>query len=77
MMKASASNLLGQLSVGDGKAVAKSMGNSIDSVSTFLFDNLIPMVQTIFENLPSAFSKASTKIAPKIKKNVLPMAKAL
>ena len=77
MMKASASTLLGQLSVGDGKAVAKSMGNLIDSVSTFLFDNLIPMVQTIFENLPSAFSKASTKIAPKIKKNVLPMAKSI
>lgn len=72
-MKASFSNLMGQLSVGDGKAVAKSMGNLIDSVSTFLFDNLVPMVQTIFENLPTAFSKASTKIAPKIKKTMLPL----
>lgn len=76
-MKASFSNLLGQLSVGDGKAVASSMGALINTTSTFLFDNMIPMVQTIFENLPTAFSKASTKIAPKIKKSVVPLVKSM
>lgn len=35
MMKASAKNLLGNLSVGDGKAVAKNMGELVESASTF------------------------------------------
>lgn len=77
MMKASAKNLLGQLSVGDGKAVAKSMGDLLESTSTFLFGNMIPMVQTIFENLPTAIATATKQITPKIKENVLPLAKSV
>lgn len=76
-MKSSFSNLMGQLSVGDGKAVARSMGDLLESASTFLFGNLVPMVKTIFENLPTAIATASQSIAPKIKENVLPLAKSI
>ena len=76
-MKASFSNLMGQLSVGDGDAVARSMGELLESASTFLFGNLVPMVQTIFDNLPSAIATASQSIAPKIKENVLPLANSI
>jgi hypothetical protein len=51
MMKASVTNLLGNLSIGDGEAVARSMGELVESASTFFFGNFIPMLQTIFSNL--------------------------
>lgn len=54
MMKASVTNLLGNLSIGDGEAVARSMGELVESASTFFFGNFIPMLQTIFSNLPTA-----------------------
>ena len=73
MMKASAKNLLGNLSVGDGKAVAKNMGELVESASTFFFGNFIPMLQTIFSNLPTAIGTAVEKVAPQIKENVLPL----
>lgn len=76
-MKASFSNLMGNLSVGDGEAVAKSMGALLKTASTFLFGNMVPMVKTIFSNLPSAISTASQQIAPVIKQNVLPIAKSI
>lgn len=73
MMKASVTNLLGNLSVGDGEAVARSMGELIESASTFFFGNFIPMLQTIFSNLPTAIGTAVEKVAPQIKENVLPL----
>lgn len=73
MMKASAKNLLGNLSVGDGKAVAKNMGELVESASTFFFGNFIPMLQTIFSNLPEAIKTAISTVTPKIKENVLPL----
>lgn len=73
MMKASAQNLFGSLSVGDGKTVSKSMKDLVESASTFLFDNLIPMVSQIVQNIPSAVATAIPQIIPKIKKNVLPL----
>ena len=73
MMKASAKNLLGNLSVGDGEAVARSMGELVESASTFFFGNFIPMLQTIFSNLPTAIGTAVEKVAPQIKENVLPL----
>lgn len=72
-MKAAASNLLGQLSIGNGEAVAKAMGDLVKTTGTFLFDNLIPMVQTIFRNLPTAIGTAVSEIAPKIKSCVVPL----
>ena len=73
MMKASVTNLLGNLSVGDGEAVARSMGELVESASTFFFGNLIPMLQTIFSNLPTAIGTAVSTVTPKIKENVLPL----
>lgn len=73
MMKASAKNLLGNLSVGDGKAVAKNMGELAESASTFFFGNFIPMLQTLFSNLPEAIKTAVSTVTPKIKENVLPL----
>lgn len=73
MMKASVTNLLGNLSVGDGEAVARSMGELVESASTFFFGNFIPMLQTIFSNLPTAIGTAVEKVAPQIKENVLPL----
>lgn len=72
-MKASAQNLLGNLSVGDGDAVARSMGELITTASTFFFGNFVPMLQNIFSNLPSAVSTAVSNVAPMIKENVLPL----
>ena len=73
MMKASAKNLLGNLSVGDGEAVARSMGELVESASTFFFGNFIPMLQTLFSNLPEAIKTAVSTVTPKIKENVLPL----
>ena len=73
MMKASAKNLLGNLSVGDGKAVAKNMGELVESASTFFFGNFVPMLQTLFSNLPEAIRTAVSTVTPKIKENVLPL----
>ena len=73
MMKASVTNLLGNLSIGDGEAVARSMGELVESASTFFFGNFIPMLQTIFSNLPTAIGTAVEKVAPQIKENVLPL----
>lgn len=72
-MKASAQNLLGNLSVGDGEAVARSMGELITTASTFFFGNFVPMLQNIFSNLPSAVSTAVSTVAPMIKEKVLPL----
>lgn len=73
MMKASVTNLLGNLSVGDGEAVARSMGELVESASTFFFGNFIPMLQTLFSNLPEAIKTAVSTVTPKIKENVLPL----
>lgn len=73
MMKASVTNLLGNLSIGDGEAVARSMGELVESASTFFFGNFIPMLQTIFSNLPTAIGTSVEKVAPQIKENVLPL----
>lgn len=64
-MKASAQNLLGNLAVGGD--VTSSMEQLVDSASTFLFDNAIPMIGRIFEGLPDAISVAVEKGAPKLK----------
>lgn len=72
-MKASAQNLMGNLSVGDGEAVARSMGELITTASTFFFGNFVPMLQNIFSNLPSAVSTAVSNVAPMIKEKVLPL----
>lgn len=64
-MKASAKNLLGNMAIGGD--VTGSMEQLIDTATTFLFDNAIPMIGRIFESLPDAIGVAIEKGAPKIK----------
>lgn len=64
-MKASASNLLGNLAIGGD--VTGSMEQLVDSASTFLFDNAVPMIGRVFTALPSAIKTGISKAAPKIK----------
>lgn len=51
-MKAAAQNFFGSLAIGEN--VNKSLTTLISSATTFLFDNLIPMVGTVIKALPGA-----------------------
>lgn len=51
-MKASVSNLLGALALGDG--VGEAMIGLVETVSTFLFNNFLPMLGQFFMSLPDA-----------------------
>ena len=64
MMKASVTNLLGNLSVGDGEAVARSMGELVESASTFFSVTLYRCSRRFFSNLPTAIGTAVEKVAP-------------
>ena len=63
-MKAAAQNLLGNLAIGGD--VTGSMEKLVDSASTFLFDNAIPMLGRIVSALPGAIKTGIAKAAPKI-----------
>lgn len=54
MMKASFSDFLGNLMVGNEGAVKQSMQNLAQSSAIFLFDNLVPAIGNILSNLPTA-----------------------
>lgn len=64
-MKASAQNLLANMAIGGD--ITGSMEQLVDTASTFLFDNAIPMIGRIFESLPTVIGTAIKKGAPKIK----------
>lgn len=64
-MKASAKNLLGNLALGGD--ITGSVEELVDSASTFLFDNAIPMVGRIITALPQALKTGLAKASPKIK----------
>lgn len=66
-MKSSAQNLLGALSTGGD--VKGAMENLVDSATTFLMDNAIPMIANIFVSLPTAIKTAVSKVAPKLKES--------
>lgn len=51
-MKASAQNLLGSLALGQN--VGPAMSTLMQSVSTFFFNNFLPMVGTLIKSLPGA-----------------------
>ena len=68
-MKASWSNLLGNMATGGD--VTGSMEQLIDSASTFLFDNAIPMIGRVFSSLPSAISTGLTKAKPKVREALI------
>lgn len=63
-MKASAKNLLGNLAIGGD--VTSSMEALVDTATTFVAGNLIPMVINIFTSLPTAIKDGLKGAAPKI-----------
>lgn len=65
-MKAAAKNMLGSLAGVDelGLTVTEAMSNLADTVMTFLFGNLIPMIMKIFKSLPEAISAFFKTFAP-------------
>lgn len=64
-MKSAASNLLGNLATGGD--VTGSMEQLVDSASTFLFNNAVPMIGRVVKALPGAIKTGVVKAAPKIK----------
>lgn len=61
-MKAAAANLLGNLALGEN--VGPSMQTLIKTVSTFLTQNLIPMIGNVLKTLPTAIGTAITTGGP-------------
>lgn len=68
-MKASAANFFGSLALGEG--VEESMGQLIDSASTFFFKNFIPMLGTIAKSIPKALVALLKKGLPALVKGVV------
>lgn len=63
-MKASASNFLANLSLGED--IGPALKNLVSSTSTFLIGNFLPMVGNIMRQLPQAVEAALTEAGPKI-----------
>jgi phage-related protein len=70
-MQASAANLLGSLALGEG--VAPALTTFIQSVGTFLFNNLIPMIGNIIMSLPTVISTLLTTGIPAILESFMGM----
>lgn len=63
-MKASATDLMGNLMLGED--IVPSMKNLVETASTYLFDNLIPAVGNVIKSLPAALGTFFSSAAPKI-----------
>jgi len=70
-MQAAATNLLGSLALGEG--VAPALTTFIQSVGTFLFNNLIPMIGNIIMSLPTVISTLLTTGIPAILESFMGM----
>ena len=66
-MKAAAKNLLGNLTTGEG--VTESMEALVESASTFLFGNAVPMVGRVIASLPKAIQAGLRSAAPRIRES--------
>lgn len=64
-MKSAAKNLLGNMAIGGD--VTGSMEQLVESASTFLFDNAVPMIGRVTSSLPSVIKTGIKKSLPKIK----------
>lgn len=64
-MKSAAKNVLGNLAIGGD--VTGSMEQLVESASTFLFDNAVPMIGRVMSALPGAIKTGVKKAVPKIK----------
>lgn len=67
-MKASAQNLLGSLAVGEN--VGPAMEQLATSVSTFFFNNFIPMIGTLVKSLPTAIAAFLRQGLPLLVSNI-------
>lgn len=63
-MKAAGQNFLGSLALGED--VGPALSTLADTVSTFFFDNLLPMVGTILDGLPDLILTLVTEGLPKL-----------
>lgn len=63
-MKAAGKNLLGALALGED--VGPMMSTFASSLSTFLFDNLIPMIGNVIKSLPEAIGTFISEGGPKL-----------
>lgn len=63
-MKASAQNVLGKLALGEN--VMPALQALLDTTSTFLFNNFIPMVQNILSGLPGLLGRTLNKVVNSI-----------
>ena len=70
-MQASAENFLASLSLGEG--VQESLATLIETTSTFVFGNLLPMVGNILTSLPQAMVTAITTGVPLILESLTSM----
>ena len=64
-LKSSVSNLFGNMALGGD--ITASMEQVMDSASTFLFDNALPMISNVFSALPKAIGTGIKSALPKIK----------
>lgn len=74
-MKAAAKNVLGNLAVGGD--VTGSMESLVQTASTFLFDNAVPMVGRVVKALPGAIKTGIKSAVPKIRESGREIAKSL
>lgn len=63
-MKASAQNVLGKLALGEN--VLPALQALLDTTSTFLFNNFIPMVSNVFSGLGLLLTEGLSKVASKL-----------
>lgn len=61
-MKAAFTDVLGNLAIGEN--VKESFSHLAETISTFVFDNLIPMVGEIFKNIPEGMMAFVTTMGP-------------
>lgn len=61
-MKAAFTDVLGNLAIGEN--IRQSFTNLAESISTFVFDNLIPMIGNIFKSLPEGLMAFTQTMGP-------------
>ena len=61
-LKASFKDLLGSIAIGEN--VKQSFQNLAETLSTFVFDNLIPMLMNIFKNIPEGLAGFADTMMP-------------
>ena len=74
-MKASVSNLLGSIAIGQN--VKPAMQQFVTSFSTFFFGNLIPMIGTILKSLPGAITTFLATGIPILLQNIVTLVGSL